>query len=222
MPSFCDDLSNSCLVCCGGGAMEWGDGACVCVCVCVCVWERDLERLLTLHQARGKSNQAISKAKCSAPATLAPHNYNTIWQRYWAQIPCYFCGCVYPARTWFYIKVPKMALTLSYWKERPWCPAEWANGKNMLSFQRWHWMWVKRSSPGLRWLASSWKVNLLPAQHLFKGSLVTLQRLKSVWEEKGELLWMRARWWNDTEKGLSCLCLRKKGAEKVHDDPPTS
>lgn len=84
----------------------------------MCVRERELERVLTLHQAQGKSNQAISKPRHSAPATLAPHNYNTIWQRYWAQIPCYFCGCVFPARAWFYIKVPKMPLTLTYWKER--------------------------------------------------------------------------------------------------------
>lgn len=40
--------------------------------------ERDQERLLKLHQAQGKSNQAISKPRRCAPATLAPHNYNTI------------------------------------------------------------------------------------------------------------------------------------------------
>ena len=33
LPSFCDDLSNSCLVC-----PEMDDVSCVCVCVCVCVW----------------------------------------------------------------------------------------------------------------------------------------------------------------------------------------
>lgn len=117
--------------------------------------ERDLERLLTLHQARGKSNQAISKPSHSAPATVAPHNYNTIWQRYWAQIPCYFCGCVYPARAWFYIKVPKMALTLTYWKDRPSSQAERANtvGICWLSWvqQRQHRRWLKRSSSCLRW-----------------------------------------------------------------------
>lgn len=97
--------------------------------------ERDQERLLKLHQAQGKSNQAISKPRRCAPATLAPHNYNTIWQRYWAPIPCYFCGCVYPARTLFYRKVPKMELKLIYWKERPWQRVERANSKNMLTLQ---------------------------------------------------------------------------------------
>ena len=97
--------------------------------------ERDQERLLKLHQAQGKSNQAISKPRRCAPATLAPHNYNTIWQRYWAPIPCYFCGCVYPARAWFYRKVPKMELKLTCWKERPWQRVEQANSKNMLTLR---------------------------------------------------------------------------------------
>lgn len=119
------------------------------------VWERDLERLLTLQQARGKSSQAISKLSHSAPATLAPHNYNTIWQRYWAQIPCYFCRCVYPARAWFYIKVPKMALAVTYWKERPCSQAEWANTVRIcwLSWvqQRQHRGRVECSPPCPRW-----------------------------------------------------------------------
>jgi len=79
------------------------------VCVCVCVWERerDLERLLKLHPAQGKSNQAISEPRRSAPATFAPHNYNTIWQRYWARVPCCRCGCAcIRLQPWFYIKGP--------------------------------------------------------------------------------------------------------------------
>lgn len=172
------------------------------------MWERDLERLLTLHQAQGKSNQAISKPRRSAPATLAPHNYNTIWQRYWAQIPCYFFGCVYPARTWFYIKVPKMALTLTYWKERPWSQAERANSKNMFTLQ----------NPGetthnvtkeLIFLSEVEGVILkrwpLPPHHLLKGSLVTFYRVESE-RRKEQLLWMRAGWGKDYDKLLSCPC----------------
>lgn len=66
---------------------------------------RHQERLLTLHQAHGKSIRAISKPRSGAPATFAPHNYNTIWQRYWAHIPCRFCGRSFPASAWFYIKL---------------------------------------------------------------------------------------------------------------------
>lgn len=111
----------------------------------MCVCERDLERLLTQHQAQGKSNQAISKPRRSAPATLAPHNYNTIWQRYWAQIPCYFCSPVYPARTWFYIKVPKTALTPTYWKARPCSKGEWANTATIC------WLFRVKEGQGREW-----------------------------------------------------------------------
>lgn len=129
-----------------------------------CVRERDLERLLTLQQAQGKSSQAISKLSRSAPATLAPHNYNTIWQRYWAQIPSYFCRCVYPARAWFYIKVPKMALAVTYWKERPCSPAEWANTVRICWLsrvqQRQHRGWAKCPLPCPSWRTSFCKGDL--------------------------------------------------------------
>lgn len=166
------------------------------------VWERDLERLLTLHQAQGKSNQAISKPRRSAPATLAPHNYNTIWQRYWAQIPCYFCGCVYSARTRFYIKVPKMALTLTYWKERRRSQAERANSKNMLSLR----------SPGEKTqnvtdslifqpevegvFLKRWP---LPPRRLVKGTQVNLCRVESE-GRKEQLVRVKAGWGKDTER----------------------
>lgn len=81
--------------------------------------ERHLQRLLAQHQARGKSNQAISKPRRSAPATVAAHNYNTIWQRYWAPIPLRFLSPVLPLlESDFYRKGPKMALAQTYRKKR--------------------------------------------------------------------------------------------------------
>ncbi len=160
------------------------------------MWERDLERLLTLHQAQGKSNQAISKPRRSAAATLAPHNYNTIWQRYWAQIPCYFCGCVYPARTWFYIKVPKMALTLTYWKERPWSKAERANAVRMCRLsrvqERQHRTRERRSSSSLRWKACFWKGDLYLHSTSWKAQWwpYTGWRKRATFVKEG---WMRKR-----------------------------
>lgn len=175
------------------------------------MWERDLERLLTLHQAQGKSKEAISKPRRSAPATLAPHNYNTIWQRYWAQIPCYFCGCVYPARTWFYIKVPKMAL-LTYWKERPWSRAERSK----------HWEYVDSPTSRRGNTAHGWSAHLLvwvggclyekltfTSTPPFENLIVTLYRVESE-RRKERHSWMRPGWGKDTDNDFVCFAVRNR------------
>lgn len=92
--------------------------------------ERHLQRLLAQHQARGKSNQAISKPRRSAPATVAAHNYNTIWQRYWAPIPLLFLSSAVPLlESDFYRKGPKMALAQTYRKERGGCGGSGRGGQ---------------------------------------------------------------------------------------------
>lgn len=58
----------------------------------------------------GNLSWAISKPRRSALATFALHNYNTIWQRYWAHIPCRFSGRLFSARARFYLKLWKKGI----------------------------------------------------------------------------------------------------------------